>query len=284
MIQPVVKDQELLDDIAHARSEPDKLHVWWLGQSGFLMQWQGHHVLLDPYLSDSLTVKYALSDKPHTRMTELVVAPGLLKGIDVVTSSHNHTDHLDRETLLPLREANPGLKLVIPEANRDFVAERLGCEGDWPLGLEAGKTLEVMEGIRLHGIPAAHNELDTDDQGRHKYMGYVVEMGPWKIYHSGDTLYYEGMEEWLKKWAVDVALLPINGNVPARGVAGNLNGWEAAKLAKDIEAKMVIPCHFEMFAFNTVTPEIFDQACRKLEQTYRVMRCGERWTGGRASG
>jgi L-ascorbate metabolism protein UlaG (beta-lactamase superfamily) len=29
--------------------------LWWLGLSGFLIQWQGHHLLLDPYLSDSLT-------------------------------------------------------------------------------------------------------------------------------------------------------------------------------------------------------------------------------------
>ena len=38
--------------------------------------------------------------------------------IDVATSSHNHTDHLDADTLTPLIKANPWLKLVIPEANR----------------------------------------------------------------------------------------------------------------------------------------------------------------------
>jgi L-ascorbate metabolism protein UlaG (beta-lactamase superfamily) len=278
LIQPVTRDADLLEDIAHARTEPEQLHVWWLGQSGFLLQWQGHHVLFDPYLSDSLTVKYADTDKPHVRMTDLVVDPGQLENIEVVTSSHNHTDHLDRETLLALRKSNPDMKLVIPEANRDFVAERLNCSADWPLGLEAGQSVVPVDGVRLHGIPAAHNELETDEQGRHKFMGYVAELGPWKVYHSGDTLHYDGMEEWLKKWEVDVAFLPINGNVPSRRVAGNLDGFEAAKLARDIGAKMVIPCHFEMFAFNTVSPVIFDQACRKLEQPYRVMRCGERWT------
>ena len=48
------------------------------------------------------------TDKPHVRMTRRVVAPERLDFVDVVTSSHNHTDHLDAETLGPLRGANPG--------------------------------------------------------------------------------------------------------------------------------------------------------------------------------
>src|SRR6476619_2041507 len=103
MIQPLQSDHLFLADVASARQQPNRLHLWWLGQSGFLVQWQGHHLLLDPYLSDSLTKKYANSDKPHIRMTERAVDPSRLTFIDVCTSSHNHTDHLDAETLNPLR-------------------------------------------------------------------------------------------------------------------------------------------------------------------------------------
>ena len=126
MIAPVRADEDFLRDVAAARQETDAFHLWWLGQSGFLVQWQDRHLLLDPYLSDSLTKKYAATDKPHVRMTARVVAPERLDFIDVVTSSHNHSDHLDAETLEPLRQANPEMTLVIPEANRAFVAERLG--------------------------------------------------------------------------------------------------------------------------------------------------------------
>src|SRR5437867_8311421 len=114
MIKPIQQDERLLEDIERVREEPERLHLWWLGQSGFLVQWQNHHLLLDPYLSDSLTNKYAATDKPHVRMTERVVAPEALNFIDVITSSHNHTDHLDTETLLPLLRANPKVELVIP--------------------------------------------------------------------------------------------------------------------------------------------------------------------------
>ncbi|MGI9175667.1 MAG: MBL fold metallo-hydrolase, partial [Rhodothermales bacterium] len=78
MIQPLQSGDAFLTDVRHARQEPDTLHVWWLGQSGFLVQWQGRYLLFDPYLSDSLTKKYADTDKPHVRMTARVVEPGRL--------------------------------------------------------------------------------------------------------------------------------------------------------------------------------------------------------------
>jgi hypothetical protein len=85
MIRPILQDAALLADIAAARARPDALHAWWLGQSGFLIQWQGRHLLFDPYLSDSLTKKYAATDKPHVRMTERVIAPEQLDFIDFGT-------------------------------------------------------------------------------------------------------------------------------------------------------------------------------------------------------
>lgn len=275
LIRPPLRDEELLADIETARAE-DRFYVWWLGQSGFLVQWRGHRLLFDPYLSDSLTRKYADTDKPHVRMTEIAVAPGKLSGIELTTSTHNHTDHLDAETLLPLMRANPAMCLAAPQANRAFAAERLGCDPAWLLGVDAGTQVEAGTFV-LHGVPAAHEGLDLDDQGRHPYLGYVARFGPWTVYHSGDTVLYEGIEEALAPFDIDLALLPINGRKPERRVSGNLWGAEAAGLAKRIGAKAVVPCHYDMFEFNTESPEAFVAECDKLGQPYKVLRCGERW-------
>lgn len=274
MIEPLQKGMELLADIQESAVPPGQWRMWWLGQSGFLIKWEERYCLLDPYLSDSLTIKYASTDKPHKRMTELVLAPEMLDFIDVVSSSHNHTDHLDAETLQPLRRVNPDLAIVIPEANRSFVAERLRCDSAWPIGLSEGSQHEVR-GFRFVGIPAAHETLEVDEFGRHRFMGYIVRFGGWTFYHSGDTLLYEGMVERLKPWSVDVALLPINGRDPVRRVAGNLDGTQAARLAKDIGAGLVVPCHYDMFKFNTASPESFVAECNKLNQPHYVMKNGE---------
>lgn len=274
MIKPVLKDDAFLADVA-ASQPGEGFAIWWLGQSGFLLKHHDRHLLLDPYLSDSLTRKYADTDKPHTRMTELVIDPARLDFIDVVTSSHNHTDHLDAETLVPLIRANPGLQLVIPEANRQFVADRLKIDPARSVGLDDGATAEA-DGFEFHAVPAAHETVDRDAQGRSHFLGYVVRFGKWAIYHSGDTVPFDGMVDRLARFRIDVALLPINGRLPERRVAGNLWGDEAAQLAHDVGARIAVPCHYEMFHFNTEPPDAFVDACERIGQACRVLRCGER--------
>ena len=281
MIRPLQSHDGLLADIHASDRRDGGFRLWWLGQSGFLLQWQGVHVLLDPYLSDSLTKKYSQTDTPHVRMTELVVDSARLSMVDVVTSTHNHTDHLDAETLRPILAANPQAKLVIAETNRAFVAERLNIDVEVPIGLDDGASVEIS-GIKFSGIASAHEALDRDEHGRAKYLGYVLQFGAWTVYHSGDTVRYEGMSEKLRPFRIDVALLPINGRAPERRVPGNLFGREAAQLAKDIEAKLVIPCHFEMFEFNTASPDEFIHECQKLAQPFKVLRCGEQWHTSRS--
>jgi len=276
VIRPFQSHDALLADIHASDRRNGGFRVWWLGQSGFLVQWQGVHLLLDPYLSDSLTKKYSQTDKPHVRLTELVVDPARLSFVDIVTSTHNHTDHLDAETLSPILAANSRVKLVIAEANRAFVADRLKIDASVAIGLDDGTSVEIS-GSRFSGIASAHEALDRDEWGRAKYLGYVLQFGGWTIYHSGDTVRYEGMSEKLRPFKIDVALLPINGRAVERRVPGNLFGREAAQLARDIEAKLVIPCHFEMFEFNTASPDEFVDQCRKLGQPFKVLRCGEQW-------
>jgi L-ascorbate metabolism protein UlaG (beta-lactamase superfamily) len=266
-------DEALLTDIARAR-DSGRPRLWWLGQSGFLVVTPAATILFDPYLSDSLTEKYAATDKPHTRVTERVIDPALLTGIDLITSSHNHTDHLDAETLLPLLGANPDAKLVIPRANREFMLNRLGAVEERLVGIDAGETI-ALGAITIHGIPAAHNTVERDEEGRCRFLGYVVGVGGFTFYHSGDTLMHDGLVPALVPFAPDIAFVPINGNKPERRVAGNLDGREAAELAKAIHARLAIPHHFDMFEFNTATPDLFIAECQRVGQEFRVLRNGE---------
>src|SRR5215467_9151625 len=97
LIPAAVKDSAFIAEVEKYQDDEKNFHLWWLGQSGYLLAWKGKRVLIDPYLSDSLTKKYATTNKPHIRMSERVIDPQFLENISIVTSSHNHTDHLDAE-------------------------------------------------------------------------------------------------------------------------------------------------------------------------------------------
>ncbi len=277
MIPAIIRDEDFTAQVQQYENGKKHFHLWWLGQSGYLLLWQGKKILLDPYLSDSLTKKYAGTPKPHTRMSERVVNPELLKNISIVSSSHNHTDHLDGETLIPVIQNNPGITFIIPEANRSFVAGRVQIPEAFPAGLTEGIHLTAGD-FTFHGIAAAHNTLDRNEKGECLYMGYIIQFGNYTIYHSGDTLWYAGLEKILRSFQIDLALLPINGNDPARGVAGNLNVQEAADLAKAANIQHVIPCHYDMFTFNTANPADFAANAEAVQQAYSILPIGGHWS------
>ncbi|MEY3152587.1 MAG: MBL fold metallo-hydrolase [Bacteroidota bacterium] len=277
MIKAFKKDEELLSDIRSTDPRSIDVRLWWLGQSGYLIQYKGKRILLDPYLSDSLTVKYQHTEKPHVRISERVIDPSLLPKIDIITSSHNHTDHLDAETINPILNNSPYCKLIIPEANRKFVADRLKINADFPIGLNAGESF-TEDDISFYAIPAAHNELDVNEDGKYPYLGYIIQLGSFAIYHSGDTLNYKGIEEWISPFKPAIALLPINGNDPERKVAGNLNAEEAVALGKKCHIPVVIPCHYDLFAFNTADVNQFISIAKRSSQGYCVLELGGKFS------
>ncbi|QOV90720.1 MBL fold metallo-hydrolase [Humisphaera borealis] len=279
MIEPLLSDQAFLDDVDATLKLPGQIHLWWLGQSGYLLRVGGRSIVIDPYLSDSLTVKYAATDKPHTRISRRVVDPAKLGFADVVLSSHAHTDHLDPETLRPLLAGRtPGPFVIAPAAILPLVAERTGRTiGDTSLvGVDAGVSTSFF-GMTITAVASAHETVERDEQRRCRFLGFVIDVGGFRIYHSGDTMLYDGLVETLRPFDLDIALLPINGRKPERRVAGNTNGREAAWLAKEIGAGLVIPHHYDLFAFNTADPaDEFIPECQRLGQPYRVLRLGER--------
>ena len=135
-------------------------HVWWLGQSGFLIGSDGRHLLVDPYLSDSLTAKYEGTETPHVRLTPPVVDPERLTFVDVVLSTHGHTDHLDGETLRAI-----GAPLVAPAGIVELARERSGGE---VTAISEGEIVEAG-GFRIEAVPAVH-------PGEH-CVGYVIGAG-----------------------------------------------------------------------------------------------------------
>jgi L-ascorbate metabolism protein UlaG (beta-lactamase superfamily) len=276
MIEPVRQGAQLAQEIEGAAPAPGSLFVWWLGQSGYLIKSRRGLLAIDLYLSEHLTEKYAGSDRPHVRMTRAPLTGRQLRFVDLVLASHRHSDHLDPGTLPELLAASSAV-LALPEAVRGH-ALAMGLAQKRVFGLDAGATFE-RAGFRVRAIPSAHEGLDTDELGRHLYLGFVVESEGLRLYHSGDSLAYDGLPDQLGAGPLDVMFLPINGRDVARGVPGNMSAAEAIELAGRVRPRFVVPHHYDMFTFNTVSAEVFAAEARRLPPgiTPRILSCGERW-------
>ena len=258
-IEPVLSGEELIADI-RASEEETGMHIWWLGQSGFLVQVANERILLDPYLSDSMTNDPCRPERPARRITGLVVEPSLLSFVDVVTSSHAHQDHLDPGTLPHVLAGDAAF--VCAEGSEQIAAERAGRMPDAVLGVGDDATFGTFT---ITAVPAYH-------EGAPEAVGYVVQCGAYVLYHAGDTRRVQGVAEAVQPYGADVAFVPISG------LHGNMDGTDASRLAYESGATIAVPCHFEMFKHDTANTRRFVAECARLGLEYRLPRAGRRIT------
>ncbi|MFN8377599.1 MAG: MBL fold metallo-hydrolase [Anaerolineae bacterium] len=280
MIPAVLSGEALLADIAAAAPQEGELCIWWLGQSGYALKSANHLVWVDLYLSERLTQKYATTNKPHIRMSEPPLRGEQIHDARWVLSSHKHTDHFDPDTLGPLFAHSPDAKLILPQVNVQLALD-IGLTREQLLPTQGDERVLALEGLTLHTLPSAHPNFDTSEETGYPFIGFVLELDGVTIYHSGDTLAYSGLADRLKEFQPDILFLPINGH-PSRldklGVPPNMNAEEALALAQEVQPKLVIPHHYDMFTFNTADVNRFADRARELRVPYAVLRTGERYT------
>lgn len=245
---------------------PAGTEIFWLGQAGFVLRSErGGCVLIDAYLSDFLLAKYAGTPFEHVRLQDAPITPAGLPPLDAVLCTHQHSDHMDPVALPLICAANPAAAMVVPAASAARYAE-IGLPEDRLLAADAGDVLELASGVRAFVVPSAHEELEYDDRGRCRWLGYVIEIGGVRVYHSGDCVPYSGQAASLAELSADIALLPVNGRDAYRrthGVPGNFRPAEAVALCSDAGIPTLIGHHYGMFAFNTVDPAAYEQAVRE---------------------
>jgi L-ascorbate 6-phosphate lactonase len=224
----------------------------WFGQASFAARGGGLTVLFDPFLS------------PYNgRLHDSPLAPEEAVGINIVFCSHEHVDHLDVTSIGAIANASPEAVFVVPSPIVDMVTEA-GVPADRVVGLQPDGTTEIG-GLTVRAVRACHGVTmddaygfgDTISGGLVRFLGFVVDLGGVRIYHAGDTIHFDGMEDTLTELEIDVALLPINGRDAereGRGIVGNLDHREAAWLGSRIGAGLLVPMHYDLFARNLGFP------------------------------
>jgi len=244
------------------------LAIWALGQHGFMLKGGEHVVVIDPYLSPDVR-----------RRVPIPLAPGELDMVDTVLITHHHADHCDPLTLQPLLQAAPDARVFVSYSARNrlsehgFATEQLSVPPpDQPLELDAS--------LRITPIPAAHYTFEPDHDGNPSFLGFIIELNGVTLYHSGDTVVYDGQLERLQAQPIDVMCLPVNGRDWFREqsqVVGNMDYREAAELAARAGGAVLLAAHNDMFAANRINPAYLFDYVETYHPELRVhqLRVGE---------
>lgn len=255
---------------------PDSLALWGLGQSGCVIKGSDAVIAIDPCLS---TIVDDISDGMLTRVFPPPIQPEALTGVDYILCTHEHADHFDPRTVVPMLAASPGAKVVLPG---------WGLDAALSAGIDRSRLIVPTEpltlpgtSLRLTAVPSAHYGLDYDSEKGYRWLGFLIEWNGVTLYHAGDTIIYDGYLDRLRALPTpDLALMPVNGRdwfreqVP---LTGNLTPLEAVRLAATLGWDTLVPLHNDLFAVNHVPWAEFAQALEAFapRQRYKYIQPGE---------
>jgi len=225
-----------------------ELGVMFLGHSSFLLQMQGANLL-----------------------------------IDIVLLTHAHMDHLNRPTLRRVaratrRRTGRAPIVIVPQGVEDLVAD---------LGFREIRSLKWWQcteaaGIEITFTPAKHWGARMFSDTHRQFGGYVLaDPAGHRVYHSGDTAYFDGFKEIGRRLHPQIALLPIGAYFPDTYRSVHTSPEEGLQAFVDVGADLMIPMHFGTFALGREPMEeppirLMDDAERRgIAGRVRILAEGE---------
>lgn len=211
------------------------MKLTFLGHSAWLLEENHTSLLFDPFLTGN----------PLASKTPDEVQP------QYILLTHAHGDHLG--DTIDIARKNDSLVVTTHE-----IAEMLNQEGVKTHSLHIGGKfpfdfgfVKAVEALHGSGIPGGHA------------VGFVVKFFDRFIYHSGDTGLFGDMKIIGEQYPLDIALLPIGGNY-------TMDIEDAAIAASWLNAKTVIPMHYNTFDLIKADPHAFVALCNKIAPTSKV--------------
>jgi len=230
------------------------IKIKYLGQNGFLNEFNSIKICFDLYLSNCVYETTGTGIRNYAPPIEAVE----LTDIDYYFISHEHLDHLDPETVKKVADVSKKTIFICPYPHIQLLVD-LGIDKERIIGARAYNGFEV-KGIKVYPIPEKHEEYNVID-GEYGNLGYIVDIGGYRIYHAGDVVADKKLADDLKEHGkFDVMFVPINGHDWKRfndDIMGNMNYREALDLCDYVGTELVVPMHYDLFNNNTDNPAYF---------------------------
>lgn len=249
MAELALKGEGLVREIREADPPVGSLDFWWLGQHGFALAAAGAVVLIDAYLHEPPNGR---------RATPAPLKATEATGVSYFLGTHDHSDHVDRESLPAMLAASPAAKLVVSRVVKQALVGDGYPEGRL-IGLDHGQTHD--DGVvAITAVKAAHEFLDEDPVLGFPHLGFAVTINGATVYHTGDCVPWEGLHSAVRSLKPDALFVPINGRDAERylrNCIGNFTFQEAVDLVGFVRPGLAVPTHYDMFPGNQERVERF---------------------------
>jgi L-ascorbate metabolism protein UlaG (beta-lactamase superfamily) len=214
---------------------PGQIALTWIGHASFLIQFHDLNVLIDPNFANWLFLL--------KRVKRAGLRIGDLPPVDVVLLTHAHFDHFHKPTLRRL----PRPKIAVTPWGMSELAYGLGFERiielEWWESFSRGSWKVTLTPCRHWGARVLHD-------GHRGYGGFVLEHEGRRVFHAGDSAYFDGFQEIGERLRPEIALLPIGAYHPKAFRNVHMGPDEAVEAFYDLGARWLIPMHYGTFKLS----------------------------------
>lgn len=236
---------------AFPRLKEGELALTWIGHASFLIQFNDLNVLVDPNFANWLFLL------KRVRRAGLKLRD--LPPVDLVLLTHAHFDHFHKPTLRRLHASKIGvMPWGLGDLARDLRFDRI-IELEWWDSF-------IHHDWKVTLTPCRHwgaRMLADDHRG---YGGFVFEYHGRRVYHAGDSAYFDGFKEIGRRLAPEIALLPIGAYQPESFRNVHMGPEEAVQVFHDLKARWLVPMHYGSFKLSF---EAMDEPPRLLSELAR---------------
>lgn len=223
-----------------------------LGQVGYIFESKNSRIIIDPYLSDYVAELFGDQLKRPYAHTILEYD---LSRLDALLLTHAHEDHCDPVTIKRILSLNSSLKIYgTYECLEVLVKHGITIENF--LIADSINRFSVGD-FKITSVLAAHTQIEINENGNSRYLGYLIQVEDLVLYHAGDTIPDERIDTMLPN-SFDYAFLPINERNYFRdrlGIIGNMSCREALQWGAELNVKNFIPTHWDTFQMNSTNKE-----------------------------
>ncbi len=221
-----------------------KVGIVWFEQSHFSLRTaDGPLVHVDPYLSRTVSPENFIHAKPLVEPGEAVA--------DLVFLTHDHGDHTDPDTLVPIAKNRPHCRFFGSEDSRKRCLEA---------GIDETRLVRIAAGDRFEesGVEVIATYAEkTGDEDDTPHLGFILRFSSTatSIYITGDTR--PGIDVYRSKLRSVAGLRPEVLIVPINEGYNNPGPGGASEIVEYVDPKVIVPCHYGCFKNNTIDPERF---------------------------
>ncbi len=265
-------------------NEPRDLQFTWLGHTTFLIEIDGKVILSDPMFSQRAGSFGWLSP---VRYSKTLTSTDLLPEIDVVLITHNHSDHLDEDSIKAI--ISKTRHFITPLAVGE-VLEEWGVPQKKIIELDWWQTISIND-LTITAAPAKHtSERGIFDKNLTLWASYGIRGKKQNLYLSGDSGWFKGL------YKIGEQLGPFDVTFFEIGAYSNLKGQmevhytpeQAVKAHQAVRGKQMVPsgwCTFDLGLFPWHEPiERFLISANQADIDYLTPEIGEVVIPGQVGG